>query len=54
MITDIGAMFTAFLRVMQIPLTIYGFTFSMWEVFLFTAIASCLLWVLMEVIWGDD
>ncbi len=30
----------AVVRVFQRPLTLYGFTFSWWEVFLFTIVAS--------------
>jgi len=46
-------MFAAVMKVFQTPLTIYGFTFSFWEVFCFTIVASIVIWIIMEVIFGD-
>lgn len=49
MISDIGAVFQKVLEVFQIEFTIYGFTFSMWQVFLFDFAASIVIWILVEV-----
>lgn len=35
--------FAGILQLFKTPLTIYGFTFSFWDVFLFTAAASIVL-----------
>ncbi len=53
MITDVGSMLAAAMRVFQTPLTIYGFTFSFWEVFCFSIVASIVIWLIVEVILGD-
>ncbi|MCI9403733.1 MAG: hypothetical protein HFF04_08690 [Oscillospiraceae bacterium] len=37
------AMFAATLSVFQVEFTLYGFTFSMWDVFLWTGVAGLIL-----------
>lgn len=38
-----GALFTATLSIFQVEFTLYGFTFSMWDVFLWTGVAGLVL-----------
>ena len=40
---NIKAMFDATLAVFQLPFTIYGFTFSFWNVFLFVIVGGMVL-----------
>lgn len=49
MISDIAQVFDLVLELFQIEFTIYGFTFSMWEVFLFDFAADIIIWILCEV-----
>ena len=35
--------FSATLAVFQVPLTLFGFTFSFWDIFIWTAVADLLL-----------
>lgn len=41
---DIAALFAAVLLVFQYEFTIYGVTFSMWQVFLFSGFAGVAAW----------
>ena len=49
MISDFGLLIEKVVELMSIEFTIYGFTFSMWHVFLFDIAASIVIWVLVEV-----
>lgn len=49
MISDVGALFSAVVELFKIEFTIYGFTFSMWQVFLFNIAAGIVGWFLREV-----
>lgn len=49
MISDIGLVFEKVVELFSVEFTIYGFTFSMWQVFLFTIVADIVIWVLVEV-----
>lgn len=49
MISDIAQVFDLVLELFQLEFTIYGFTFSMWEVFLFDFAAGIIIWILAEV-----
>lgn len=49
MISDVGALFSWVVEVFSIEFTIYGFTFSMWQVFLFDIAAAIVAWFLREV-----
>lgn len=51
--TYIGAMFSAVVRLFQVELTIYGFTFSFWEVFVFAFVVGFLCWLIREVFLGE-
>ncbi len=53
MISDFGAMLNAAMTIMKTELTLWGYTFSMWQVFLFGMVASIIIWILWEVFAGD-
>lgn len=53
MISDLSTLFAWVVEVFSIEFTIYGFTFSLWQVFLFDIAAGILVWVLREVFLGD-
>ncbi len=41
------------LKFFQLPFTLYGFTFSLWQVFVFSAVACIIGRILAEVFFGD-
>lgn len=41
------------LSLFQIPINIWGFSFSFWQVFLFTCIASIVCWFLGRFFGGE-
>lgn len=47
---DMQAMFTATLALFKTPLTLYGFTFSMWEIFLWGIVAGLLIWFVLRAL----
>lgn len=47
--SDFAATMAAVVRVFQVEFTIYGFTFSLWEVFLFSIVAGLVLWFIGRV-----
>lgn len=47
-----GAVITAVVGLFQKPLTLYGFTFSFWEVFLFTAVVGIIAFILGGIFGG--
>ena len=49
MISDFGQLMEKVVELMSIEFTIYGFTFSLWQVFLFDIAASIVIWILVEV-----
>lgn len=49
MISDFGMLIEKTVELFSIEFTIYGFTFSLWQVFLFTIAADIVIWVLVEV-----
>ena len=49
MLSDFGLIIEKVVEVFSIEFTIYGFTFSMWQVFLFDIAASIIAWVICEV-----
>lgn len=53
MISDVGALFSAVVELFKIEITIYGFTFSMWQVFLFDIAAGIVGWFLGKVLLND-
>lgn len=50
---DFAAMITWTFRVFSLPITLYGFTFSLWEVFAFSAVSCIIGRFLAEVFFGD-
>lgn len=53
MISDFGAMLSATLQLFSMEFTIYGFTFSLWEVFLFDIVAGIVAWILCRIFLDD-
>ena len=51
--SDIAVLFSYVLQLFQIGFTLYGFTFSLWEVFVFSVVAALICRVLWEVFFGD-
>lgn len=49
MLSDIGLVFEKVVEVFSIEFTIYGFTFSLWQVFLFDFAAGIVIWIIVEV-----
>ena len=49
MISDFGQIIEKVVELFSIEFTIYGFTFSMWQVYLFDFAAAIVIWVLVEV-----
>ena len=35
------------------PLTLWGFTFSFWEIFVFSIVAGLVTWILYTIFLGD-
>lgn len=50
--TDVGALFSAVVELMSIEFTLYGFTFSMWQVFLFDIAAGIVAWIIGKILLG--
>lgn len=53
MISDVGAVFTAVVELFKIEFTLYGFTFSLWQVFLFDIAAGIVAWLIGKVLLDD-
>ncbi|MCI9433600.1 MAG: hypothetical protein HFF70_14620 [Oscillospiraceae bacterium] len=53
MISDLAWLFGAVLEVFRIEFTIYGFTFSLWQVFCFDVVAAIIGWILGKVFLDD-
>ena len=51
-INAVGRFFSAALEVFQTPLALYGFSFSIWQVFCFSAVVGVAAWVLHELFIG--
>ena len=49
MLSDIPLVFGKVVELFSIEFTIYGFTFSMWQVFLFDFGAGIIIWLSCEV-----
>jgi hypothetical protein len=47
------ALFSATLSIFQVPITIWGFTFSWWDVFIWSAVAGLVLAFIGGVFDGD-
>ncbi len=48
-----GALFSSVMDLMQIEFTLFGFTISWWQVFVFTVVAGIASWIIWEAILGD-
>ena len=53
MISDVAALFSWVVELLSIEFTIYGFTFSMWQVFLFDIAIGIVAWFLGKVFLDD-
>lgn len=53
MISDFGMLIEKVVELFSIEFTIYGFTFSMWQVFLFDIVVGIVAWIISEVFLGD-
>lgn len=49
----IGSLFSHVLDLFQLEFSLFGFSFSMWQVFLWTAFSSIIVRVIGEVFFGD-
>ena len=49
----IAALMSWTFTVFNLPFTLYGFTFSLWEVFLFSAVVGIVARILGEIFFGD-
>lgn len=50
---DIAVLFAKTVELFALEFTLYGFTFSLWEVFLFGAVASIVGRILGAIFFGD-
>ena len=50
---DIARLFSAVMSVFKYELTLYGFTFSFWQIFCFTTVAGIAAWVLGKLFLDD-
>lgn len=53
MISDLASLFSAVLDMFQIEFTIYGFTFSLWQVLCFDVVAGIVAWGIGKVFLDD-
>ena len=44
----LGAILAAIVNLFKTPITIYGFTFSFWNIFFWTWIGSLILWAIFK------
>lgn len=47
-----GKILSATVDLMKLEFTVYGFTFSWWQIFIWSACAAIVVWVLFTL-WGD-
>lgn len=53
MISDLGTLLSWTFQVFSLEFTLYGFTFSLWQVFAFSTVAYIVGRFLAEVFFGD-
>ena len=53
MISDLAWLYSSILRLFQMEFTLYGFTFSLWQVFCFDVVVGILGWGLGKVFFND-
>lgn len=51
-IDDLRMVIQAVYDLLSIRFVLFGFTLSFWQVFVFTAVASLVLWIIREVLLG--
>ena len=51
--SELAAVFAVVIELFKIEFSLYGFTFSLWQVFVFTVVASLVCWLIGEVFLGD-
>lgn len=44
-----GQALLAGIRVMQIPFTLYGFTFNLWQIYFWTGFAAIILFIIFSI-----
>lgn len=54
LVSIFGAIFNGIYQILNIEFTIFGYTFSLWNVFAFTFVTSVVAWLVWEVILGDE
>ena len=50
---DFAALLSVTYQIFALEFTLYGFTFSLWQVFAFSAVAGIVGRILAEVFFGD-
>lgn len=50
MASDYGAAIAAALQLLKFEMTIWGFTFSFWQVMLYGILITIVIWILVEVL----
>ena len=50
MINDIGSLFAAVMQLFKLDFTLYGYTFSWWQVFAFSFVVGFLVKIFWEVV----
>ena len=53
MISDLSALLSWIVDLFSVEFTIYGFTFSMWQVFLFDIVAAIVAWFIGKLLLDD-
>lgn len=53
MISDLAWLYSSILDLFQMEFTIYGFTFSLWQVFCFDIVVGIVAWGLGKVFFND-
>lgn len=53
MLSDFGLFIEKVVDLFSIEFTVFGFTFSMWQVYLFDIAAAIVIWAISEVFLGD-
>lgn len=48
---DLKALFDACVELMQVPFTIYGFTLSWWDIWIWSMIAGLILWFIVRFLY---
>lgn len=49
----LSVLFEKTMAIFKIPLSLWGYSFSFWEVFVFVLVAGIVAWVIGEIFLGD-